>query len=55
MKFLEFHSIIIKNQENLIIPQQNHENYEIHKVPRQNNKITKKQLFMPELRKSRNS
>ena len=36
MKFVEFHYIITKNHENLIIPRQNHENHEILRIPCQN-------------------
>ena len=37
MKLLEFHARIIKNNENLNIPGQNHENYGIPRIPVQNN------------------
>ena len=38
MKLLEFHAIITKNHDNLIIPLHNHENHEIPRTPSQNNK-----------------
>ena len=38
MKFLEFHARIMKIFVFLIIPHQNHENFEIHKIQLQNPK-----------------
>ena len=38
MKFINFYDRINKNHENLIIPNQNYQNHEIHKIPRQNHK-----------------
>ena len=36
MKFIEFHYRIMKKNENINIPCQNHENREIQRIPNQN-------------------
>ena len=49
MKLLQFHTRIITNHENLIIPSQNHENYGIPRNPLYNNENPEKQnYFMPD-------
>ena len=38
-KILKFHSIIMKNNENPIIPYENHETHENHKITRESLKL----------------